>query len=179
MRDALEFFRESRAKTVLDIGCGVGIWSIYLARNGFDVFGSDFSENAVNICRDWAREEVLSARFETASITSDPFPNIKFDAVVAAMILENVAREEMNQAISLLRTKLNPKGVLFALFNPCLTEKQKEELLKASNNPTKGITSVTYTDEEIRESFPGFDLLAFKKYPLQGLEFRGIALRKS
>jgi 2-polyprenyl-3-methyl-5-hydroxy-6-metoxy-1,4-benzoquinol methylase len=179
MKDALEFFRSANAQSVLDVGCGVGIWSVYLARKGFNVFASDFSGNAVSVCRTWASEEELSIRFETAPITADPFPGQTFDAAVAAMILDNVAREEMDQAVSLLRTKLKTGGVLFVLFNPFLTEKQKEEILKASNNPTQGITSVTYSDEEIQEAFPGFEVMAFKKYPLQGLEFRGISLRKA
>jgi 2-polyprenyl-3-methyl-5-hydroxy-6-metoxy-1,4-benzoquinol methylase len=149
-----------------------------LARNGFDVFGFDFSENAVKVCREWAGEENLRARFETAPITSDPFPNQRFDAAVAAMIFENVAREEMDQATSLLRTKLNSSAVVFSLLNPFVTEAEREKILKESNNPTKGITSITYSDEEIRKAFTGFEILAFKKYPLQGLEFRGIALRK-
>jgi 2-polyprenyl-3-methyl-5-hydroxy-6-metoxy-1,4-benzoquinol methylase len=179
MRDAREFFQSAKAQSVLDIGCGVGVWSIYLARHGFKVSGADFSENAIAACRDWANEAKLDIRFETAPITADPFPGQKFDAAVAAMILDNVAREEMSQAVSLLATKLRPGGALFALFNPFLSESQKEEILRGSNNPTQGITSITYTDEEIQKAFPGFEMENFKKYPLQGLEFRGISLRKA
>lgn len=130
------------------------------------------------MCREWAKEEGLTASFETAAITTDPFSDVTFDAAVAAMILDNVSRDEMDQAISILHQKLRSGGVLFALFNPFLTDKQKEEIFTNSQNPTKDITSVTYSDEEIQSAFPGFEVIHFKKYPLQGFEFRGLSLRK-
>ena len=177
MKDACDLFKSVEANAVLDLGCGVGIWSIYLARNGFKVFGTDFSSNAVQICRDWAAEEGLGAQFETAAITADAFPEQNFDAIVAAMILENVSRDEMKYAIALMKSKLNPRGVVFALFNPLLSQEQLEAILKAGN-PTKGITSERYSDDEIQAAFKDFEILNFKKYPLQGMEFRGLALRK-
>jgi 2-polyprenyl-3-methyl-5-hydroxy-6-metoxy-1,4-benzoquinol methylase len=136
MLDALNLFKSHGVHTILDIGCGVGVWSLYLAKKGFDVYGTDFSANAIGLCREWAEEKKLVAQFEVAAITSDPWPAKKFDAAVASMILDNVVRAEMDQAIP-------------------------------------------YTDEEVLKAFPGFNVLSFQKYPIQGLDFRGVAFQRS
>lgn len=51
MEACLSFFLENGVQSVLDIGCGVGRWAIYLAKNGLKVKGMDFSETAVRIAK--------------------------------------------------------------------------------------------------------------------------------
>jgi SAM-dependent methyltransferase len=164
MTDCLRFFRERDVHSVLDLGCGVGIWSLYLARNGMTVKGIDFSLPAIAFARQWAEEEALAPAFAVAPITEAPFEGEVFDAVVASQILDNVSREEMAKAIGAMRGRLRPGGVVFALFNPFVSEAQLVEL-RNSDNPTKDITQVVYSDEELRGAFPGFTLVELKTYP--------------
>ncbi len=48
---------------VLDIGCGTGTNSIWLARQGFEVVGLDLSGEAIGIARRRAEEQAVSCRF--------------------------------------------------------------------------------------------------------------------
>lgn len=48
----------------IDIGCGEGFYSIYLASKGFDVLGIDFSERAIGYARDNAAKQGADIRFE-------------------------------------------------------------------------------------------------------------------
>ncbi|MBV9313519.1 MAG: class I SAM-dependent methyltransferase [Pseudonocardia sp.] len=52
--------------SVLDVGCGTGEHTIYLARLGYDVLGIDFSASAVRLARANAAAHGVAARFEVA-----------------------------------------------------------------------------------------------------------------
>ncbi len=49
--DAVSFLRSTGTGRVLDLGCGTGRHTAYLARNGFEVLGCDSSEAALHIAR--------------------------------------------------------------------------------------------------------------------------------
>jgi SAM-dependent methyltransferase len=52
----------------LDIGCGSGIWSVELARRGWDVTGIDAIPKAVSRARERAREAGIEVRFIEADV---------------------------------------------------------------------------------------------------------------
>lgn len=69
-----------RLGRALDLGCGTGTNSIYLARAGFHVVGVDFSGNAIAAARAQARRENIAIDFLTGDVTrldalgvNDPF----------------------------------------------------------------------------------------------------------
>ena len=47
----------------LDIGCGEGFYSLYLASLGFDVVGIDLSDRAVELARQNAKRAGLNVSF--------------------------------------------------------------------------------------------------------------------
>lgn len=53
----------------LDLGCGTGTNSIYLAQRGFTVVGVDFSAKAIAAARDKARRANLAIDFHIADVT--------------------------------------------------------------------------------------------------------------
>ncbi|NLY03327.1 MAG: class I SAM-dependent methyltransferase, partial [Campylobacter sp.] len=52
-RDVLEFIRQNginfSGKTVLDIGCGTGIWTVLISKEAKDITGLDSSEKMLEI----------------------------------------------------------------------------------------------------------------------------------
>lgn len=156
MHDCLDFFREHGVRNVLDMGCGIGRWSLYLAKNGFDVKGYDFSTNAISYAQSWAREEKADIVFHCCEITKFPFPDQCFDGFLAAMVLHNLSVKEVHAALDVTFEYLAKDGVFYALMNP--------RNPKQSENPTKNITCVDYTDEEIKNLFPMYKILHFKTY---------------
>jgi SAM-dependent methyltransferase len=54
----------------LDLGCGTGFWSVYLAQRGWEVTGVDIVPKAVRRARARAREAGVEALFVKGSVTA-------------------------------------------------------------------------------------------------------------
>ena len=172
--DCIKFLKKNRANTVLDSGCGIGRWAIHAAKNGFSTSGYDFSENAIKYAKDWANIEKLKISFEVCGLTNDPFPNKTFDALISAMVIHNVSENEAEESLQLLYNKLVTEGVFYMLVNPFLTP-ELEKIQENSDNPTKGITQINYSDQELLDLASQYSVIDFKHYE-DGT--RGLFLRK-
>ena len=175
MRDCLDHFKEQQVQTVLDLGCGIGIWALFLSKAGLKVTGLDFSKKAIDFAQKWAQKEKQEIAFECVPLTDHPFQNQSFDGILAAKILDNISSEELEVVKEQINTGLSPNGILYALFNPYMTPNQITAL-KKSDNPTKGVTSINFKDGELKKLFPELQLLEFRHYE-HG--FRGLVWQKS
>lgn len=81
---ARNFYQRQRGQiNILEIGCGPGsnIW--YFSREGFNAYGIDISETAINKAKDRLKNECLvAAELHVGNITNLPFKNKMFDCVV-------------------------------------------------------------------------------------------------
>lgn len=162
-QDCLAFLQQHRARTVLDIGCGIGRWAVYLARAGLDVSGFDLSRTGIEVARRWAAEEGLQIELEVASVADPVFEGRRFDAVVAAMVLDNLPTAVMTRALEKIECWLAPEGLFYGLFNPYLTSAEVEKLA-ASPNPTTRARTHYYTDDELERLLSGFEILSARSY---------------
>ena len=74
----------------LDLGCGTGIYSIWLARKGLNVTGVDISANMLEIAKEKAASVPLPIDFVHSDIHRLPFEDETFDLVVANIVFEFV-----------------------------------------------------------------------------------------
>ena len=68
--DREEQERNAPYGSVLDLGCGSGIWSVNLAQRGWDVTGVDVVPKAVQRADQRARETGVTARFIQGDVTA-------------------------------------------------------------------------------------------------------------
>ena len=94
---------------LLDIGCGGGFLSNYLAARGHRVVGLDASRDALAVARLY--DESGLVRYEQADALNLPFANGSFDAVCAMDFLEHVENPE--RVIEEAARVLRPRGVFF------------------------------------------------------------------
>lgn len=78
------------AREVLNVGCGIGVGSTYIAKEyGCHVVGVDISERMIEWSRRRAREERIEPKveFRTANVLDLPFEAGSFDVVFAESVL--------------------------------------------------------------------------------------------
>jgi ubiquinone/menaquinone biosynthesis C-methylase UbiE len=71
-------------KIVLDVGCGIGLFTIGMAKQASEMFGVDFSEEAIlRSLANLARSEAKNCVFINANSNELPFQEETFDIVVS------------------------------------------------------------------------------------------------
>lgn len=99
----------SKSATILDVGCGAGLKSRYLASRGFRVTGIDFSEKMIEI----ARRESPEILFDVVDVYElDSYPK-SFDAVFAQAVLLHIPKNRVREVLLKLKEKINSNGLLY------------------------------------------------------------------
>jgi ubiquinone/menaquinone biosynthesis C-methylase UbiE len=115
LAEALPFFKQLKVKRVLDLGCGAGRNSIYLAKKRFDVVGIDVSKSALKHANKWAEKERLpNATFTLGTMTNIPIDDCYFDAVVSISVIHHGVRKDIMETINEIHRILKKKGVFIA-----------------------------------------------------------------
>lgn len=71
-----------RRARILDVGCGAGSNSLFLARAGYRVTGIDLAEGAIAAARARAARAGLAVEFRVADALRVPFPRGEFDGAL-------------------------------------------------------------------------------------------------
>ncbi len=102
---------------VLDIGCGSGNLSIYLAKKGVKVTGIDYSKDAIENAKKNLSKENKSIRknvkFIRMNAVSMNFNNSSFDMVISIDVFEHLYPYEIELLMRKIKQILKPNAVLF------------------------------------------------------------------
>lgn len=98
--------------TVLDLGCGTGTISFYLAQKGFNVLGVDISKRALQLANKSAGELGLKnkVRFIRKDISKLNLGEKKFNLIICSEILEHLEKEKI--ILNKIYAYLRKNGVL-------------------------------------------------------------------
>ena len=140
---------------ILDVGCGTGIKSRYLAKRGLKVTGIDFSEKMVEI----ARREVLEARFEVVDLRDVDNLNETFDGIFAQAVLLHIPKQEVGSLLQNLSKKLTSGGYFYVAVKEMKPGAHAEEVVRENSYgyPYERFFSY-YTLDELRKYFIGLDM---------------------
>ncbi len=127
----------------LDICCGAGTNTVYLAQSGFEVTGIDISKTALKIAEGKAKQANVTINFLEESFIDLPFQNGEFDFVFDMGCFHHVEVQDRTQFIQGVHRVLKEGGVYMLT---CFSDK---------NGPRWN----HFTKEQIVDLFSGYFVL--------------------
>jgi SAM-dependent methyltransferase len=169
--DALvELVKSGRIKPCrcIDLGCGAGNYSVYLASQGFEVTGVDFSPTAISLARENAENKGVTCTFLVADILGG-LEEVQgtFDFAFDWGVMHHILPEKRMGYIANVHRILNPGG---KYLSACFSEKDIRFDGPGKYRKTSLGTVLYFSSEdELRELFSRY----FKVIDLKTIEEQG------
>jgi len=166
-----KFKKKSKIK-ILEIGCGAGNNLIFLAREGFDVYGVDISSSAISFLKKKIKQKKLKSQIKIGNINKLDYPNNYFDYVLDRAVLTHHTNKEisiiLNETYRIL--KKGGKIMSFDFFGSNIPDKKFGKKIglntyinfKKGNFKTVGKTSF-FTFRLIKKLFNKFKILKIER----------------
>ena len=148
------------AGPVLDVGCGTGENTLYLASLGLPVLGVDVAETALAIARGKARERGLDAEFATADAFHLDRLDRRFQTVLDCGLFHTFDADERPGYVASLASVTEPGGTLYVL---CFSDEGpdigphpvSQQELRAAFNSSTGWDIVSLIPDRVHTRFHG------------------------
>ncbi|MBY9004295.1 MAG: methyltransferase domain-containing protein [Candidatus Lokiarchaeota archaeon] len=135
-----ELIESGLSGKILDVGCGTGANVIYLAKQGLDITGIDFSEMAIMKARDYAKKVGIEATFFVRDFFNLPKDEEKYDTIIDCGLYHSFSYKDKEMYAEVIESLLNPGGTLYMF---CTNENfgsgpkivPKEEIENRFKNP--------------------------------------------
>jgi len=152
-------------RRILDIGCGVGRHTVYLAARGFEVTATDNAPAAITACKQNLAEANLEASVVETEMTNLPFPDRHFHGAIASHVIHHTDGATLKRVIALITQKLSAGGLL-AWVTPSTRHYcfgYGREIGPGTwvddEHPEGPIIHHYCTEAEVRELLHGYDIL--------------------
>lgn len=170
-RRLVEVFRTHGVRTILEAGCGSGRDALFYAREGFEVTGTEISENALRWARERAQAEGLRITSLHDDLTETKLPRDSFDAAVAIHLI-HLHLAPVRQTLVNQLWRLTRDGGLIAMANYSINEAGyttwEPALEPHTRRNPRGKLIHFFEEAELRALLPPdrFDLLTFEEVGL-------------
>lgn len=140
------FISHLQGRNILDMGCGIGVNTNFLANKGFNVIGIDASKKML----DNAQKLYPNLTFEKQDIRQTTYPNCSFDGIVLAYVIEHFNDEGLLQLRDEITRLLRKGGFLFITSH----EGNSEEIIPDPLDENVSIYYNFLTGDKIDSIFP-------------------------
>ena len=158
MPNVVELLKTYGVTTVLDLGCGSGRHSVYLAEQGFSVYGIDIADKGIHKADQRLRDSGLHVVLTTGSIFRTlPYDTSFFDSIVSAKVLHHGRIEDIRKAIKEMERVLKPEGVMYvSVRKPPSKMQGPREVAPRTYVRTTGIPHYMFNEKVLRKEFNNF-----------------------
>lgn len=113
VRVAAEIFKQNECKMIMDLGCGTGRHSIYLAEQGFGVWATDISKTGLQITKEKAEKLSLgNIKFKQHDMRNITFEDNTFDGILCVWTTGHGNYEDALKNVNEIYRVLKPGGVV-------------------------------------------------------------------
>lgn len=150
-----------RDSSILDIGCGNGRWSHFIACEGHKVTGVDFSKKAILL----AKQLETKAKFKLMDITKGlKFKEESFDAIFSLATYHALNKKGRQKYVEEVKRILKKGGALYQLVlsSEDNTLNKEKEVEPGSFLQKSGVFFHLFTKKELLEDFKAFKVLKIK-----------------
>jgi ubiquinone/menaquinone biosynthesis C-methylase UbiE len=105
---------DGQDRRLLEVGCGIGVDSIQLAKRGFQVTAVDLTENALTVARQFAARRGVAVDFRLGNAEKLDFPDESFDAVYSFGVLHHTP--DIERSVAEVHRVLRPGGTAYVML---------------------------------------------------------------
>ena len=105
-----------RGKTVLEVACGTGYWTQYIARTAKRVYACDINESVLEIARDKRIAPGRAEFFKADAVALDAVPS-GCNAAFAGFWWSHVKKSDLERFVANLAARIEPGSVVGILDN--------------------------------------------------------------
>jgi ubiquinone/menaquinone biosynthesis C-methylase UbiE len=170
VRIAVEIFKKYNCKNIMDLGCGTGRHTIYLAQNNFNVLATDISETGLENTKIKANDIGLNnIKYLQHDMRKIPLEDNYFDGVLCIWTTGHGKLIDVEKSVEEIYRILKPNGVV--IIDYVSTEDghygKGEEIEKNTFiNNMEGEENIPHhysTKEEIKNLYRKFNELKIEK----------------
>jgi len=169
--DLISILARKRAERVLDLGCGAGRHTMYLAESGFKTYGADISDTGLRLTKRRLESRKMEAEIIKCDMKSMPYIQSCFDAVVCVQTIyhqklkgihvcvQTIYHQKLKgiqETVSEIHRILKKGGLLLANFHSRRSSKYgkgievEENTFMQENGPEKGVLHHFFDENELR-----------------------------
>ncbi|MEM7362835.1 MAG: class I SAM-dependent methyltransferase, partial [Pseudomonadota bacterium] len=111
--------------SLLELGCGAGNMTIWMAQNGYECAGIDIADTAIDWARNNAVDAGVDANFKVASLTDIPFDDGAFDFVLDGNAFHCIIGDDRARVLQEVVRILKPGGY-FLVRTVCTPIKESD-----------------------------------------------------
>ncbi len=141
---------EVPAGRAIELGCGSGTNSVYLARRGFEVFGFDLSSVAIESARQRAKQENVKVEFQAADVCDLAWPQPPVDFLFDRGCYHCVRRVDLPGYLRTVAAVVRPGGK-FLLLAGNANEPRDPGPPTVSEAELRGEFAADFTVDRLRE----------------------------
>lgn len=168
--NATKTFKSKNIENILDLGCGFGTNTLYLAEEGFQLWAGDKSEKCIDKLKSKVKKlKIENVNYKEIDMRDIPFKDNSFDAVICVSTLEHGAINEIKSTINEIFRVLKPGGILITDLLSIeddsfgLGEEIEKNTFVGGREGEEGIPHFYTTDKEIKELFKKFEEVKVSK----------------
>jgi ubiquinone/menaquinone biosynthesis C-methylase UbiE len=167
----VKLFKKKDVKKILDLGCGSGRHTVYLAKHGFEVYGIDIALKGIKITKDWLKKEKSKANLKVGNVYKKlPYPNNFFDALISTQTLHHNTINNIRKLIKEIERVLKDDGLIFITVSRKGSKKEipKEKMWKMKfiaprtfvplSHDEKGLIHYWFNKKLLRKEFNNFKI---------------------